>query len=48
MKCNASTNLVCTYWEKCPKAQFCPNVPKGIRDKLNKKNTNPQIVCETK
>lgn len=34
MKCNRTTKLVCTYYEKCKKAWNCPNVPKGIRKKL--------------
>lgn len=35
MKCTKGTNMVCYHYEYCEKAQFCNNVPKGIREKLS-------------
>ena len=34
MKCTKGTNMVCYCYEHCEKAQFCNNVPKGIREKI--------------
>lgn len=36
MKCVKKTKLVCTYYDKCTNAANCQNVPKGIRENLQK------------
>ena len=40
MKCNKETDMVCTSYERCKLAWFCPNVPIGIITKLKKEKIN--------